>query len=92
MISVDTYRALIARAALDAGAHLINDISALRFDPALLGVVAEHRASLILMHMQGMPRTMQLNPIYEALIDEVFSFLHERLEAAKAGGLPPSAC
>jgi dihydropteroate synthase len=87
MISVDTYRALIARAALDAGAHLINDISALRFDPALLGVVAEHRASLILMHMQGMPRTMQLNPIYEALIDEVFSFLHERLEAAKAGGI-----
>jgi dihydropteroate synthase len=85
MISVDTYRAAIARVALDAGAHLINDISALRFDPALLGVVAEHRASLILMHMQGMPRTMQLNPTYEALIDEVFSFLHRRLEAAKAG-------
>jgi dihydropteroate synthase len=87
MISVDTYRAAIARAALDAGAHLINDISALRFDPSLLGVVAEHRAPLILMHMQGMPRTMQLNPTYEALIDEVFSFLHERLEAAKAGGI-----
>ena len=87
MISVDTYRAAIARAALDAGAHLINDISALRFDPALLGVVAEHRARLILMHMQGMPRTMQLNPTYEALIDEVFIFLHERLEAAKAGGI-----
>lgn len=87
MISVDTYRAAIARAALDAGAHLINDISALRFDPALLGVVAEHRAPLILMHMQGMPRTMQLNPTYEALIDEVFTFLHGRLEAAKSGGI-----
>jgi dihydropteroate synthase len=87
MISVDTYRAAIARAALDTGAHLINDISALRFDPTLLGVVAEHRAPLILMHMQGMPRTMQDNPTYEALIDEVFSFLHERLEAAKAGGI-----
>jgi dihydropteroate synthase len=87
MISVDTYRAAIARAALDAGAHLINDISALRFDPNLLGVVAEHRAPLILMHMQGMPRTMQLNPTYEALIDEVFTFLHGRLEAAKAGGI-----
>ena len=87
MISVDTYRAAIARAALDAGAHLINDISAMRFDPALLGVVAEHRARLILMHMQGMPRTMQLNPTYEALIDEVFIFLHKRLEAAKAGGI-----
>jgi dihydropteroate synthase len=87
MISVDTYRAAIARAALDAGAHLINDISAMRFDPALLGVVVAHRARLILMHMQGMPRTMQLHPTYEALIDEVFNFLHERLEAAKAGGI-----
>jgi dihydropteroate synthase len=88
MISVDTYRAGIARAALDAGAHLINDISALRFDPALLGVVAEHRVPLILMHMQGMPRTMQLNPHYDALIDEVFAFLRERVETAKGAGIP----
>jgi dihydropteroate synthase len=88
IISVDTYRAGIARAALDAGAHLINDISALRFDPALLRVVAEHRAPLILMHMKGMPRTMQLNPSYDALIDEVFAFLHDRLGAAQAGGIP----
>jgi dihydropteroate synthase len=88
MISVDTYRAGVARAALDAGSHIINDISALRFDPALLGVVVEHRAPLILMHMQGMPRTMQLNPSYEALIDEVFAFLRERLQAAKGGGVP----
>jgi dihydropteroate synthase len=88
IISVDTYRAGIARAALDAGAHLINDISALRFDPALLGVVASHRASLILMHMQGMPRTMHLNPSYDALIDEVFDFLRQRLSTAQAGGIP----
>jgi dihydropteroate synthase len=88
IISVDTYRAGIARAALDAGAHLINDISALRFDPTLLGVVAERRAPLILMHMQGSPRNMQLNPSYEALIDEVFAFLGERLGAAQAGGIP----
>ena len=87
MISVDTYRAAVARGALDAGAHLINDISALRFDPALVGIVAEYQAPLILMHMQGMPRTMQLNPTYEALVDEVFTFLHGRLEAAKAGGI-----
>ncbi len=89
IISVDTYRARIARTALDAGAHLINDISALRFDPALLGAVAERRAPLILMHMQGSPRNMQLNPHYEALIDEVFAFLGERLAAAEAGGFPP---
>jgi dihydropteroate synthase len=88
LLSVDTYRAGIARATLDAGAHLINDISALRFDPALLGVVAAYCAPLILMHMKGMPRNMQLNPSYDALIDEVFAFLHERLKAAQAGGIP----
>lgn len=88
IISVDTYRAEIARAALEAGAHLINDISALRFDPALLGVVAARRAPLILMHMKGMPRTMHLNPSYEGLIDEVFDFLRERLRTAQAGGIP----
>jgi dihydropteroate synthase len=88
ILSVDTYRAEIARQALAAGAHLINDISALRFDPALLEVVATGQAALILMHMQGMPRTMHLNPSYEALIDEVFAFLHERLRTAQAGGIP----
>jgi dihydropteroate synthase len=88
IISVDTYRAGIARAALDAGAHLINDISALRFDPGLLEVVAERRVPLILMHMKGTPRNMQLNPSYDALIDEVFAFLHERLGVAQTGGIP----
>jgi dihydropteroate synthase len=88
MISVDTYRASIAREALEAGAHLINDISALRFDPDLLPVVAAHAAPLILMHMKGLPRDMQLNPRYDALIDEVFAFLHERLDKAQAGGVP----
>ena len=88
MISVDTYRATIAREALEAGAHLINDISALRFDPDLLRVVAAHQAPLILMHMKGLPRNMHLNPSYDALIDEVFAFLHERLSIAQAGGIP----
>jgi len=88
MISVDTYRSTIAREALQAGAHLINDISALRFDPELLHVVAAHQAALILMHMQGLPRDMHLNPHYDALIDEVFAFLRERLGTAQAGGLP----
>jgi dihydropteroate synthase len=87
LISVDTYRAAIARAALDAGAHLINDISALRGDPPLLEVVAKRQAPLILMHMKGMPRDMHLNPTYEALIDEVFAFLQERLRTAQAGGV-----
>jgi dihydropteroate synthase len=87
LISVDTYRAAIARAALDAGAHLINDISALRFDPALVGVLAERGAPVILMHMQGTPRDMQRHPRYESVVDEVWAFLHERLQAAQAGGI-----
>jgi dihydropteroate synthase len=87
MLSVDTYRAVVARAALDAGAHMINDISALRFDPDLLRVVAAYQAPLIMMHMQGMPRTMQINPTYEALVDEVFAFLQGRLAVARAGGI-----
>jgi dihydropteroate synthase len=87
IVSVDTYRATIARAALDAGAHLINDISALRGDPPLLGLVAARQAPLILMHMKGTPRDMHLNPTYEALIDEVFAFLQERLRTAQAGGV-----
>jgi dihydropteroate synthase len=90
IISVDTYRAAIARAALDAGAHLINDISALRFDPSLMGVVAERQVPLILMHMKGLPRNMHLHPSYEALIDEVFAFLRERLRTAEAGGVSPA--
>lgn len=91
IISVDTYRATIAREALAAGAHMINDISALRFDPGLLAVVAAHEVPLILMHMKGLPRDMHLNPSYEALIDELFAFFHERLAAAQAGGIP-AAC
>jgi dihydropteroate synthase len=87
IISVDTYRSNIARAALDAGAHLINDISALRFDPTLLRVVAEYQAPLILMHMKGSPRDMQRNPTYESVIDEVYGFLQERLHTAHAGGI-----
>jgi dihydropteroate synthase len=90
IISVDTYRAAIARAALDAGAHLINDITALRGDPPLLEVVATRQAPLILMHMRGMPRDMHLNPSYRALIDDIFAFLQERLRSAQAGGVAPA--
>ncbi len=88
MISVDTWRAGVARAALEVGAHIVNDVSALRFDPALLAVVAERKVPLILMHMKGTPRDMHLNPTYEALIDEVFTFLQERIRTAHAGGVP----
>lgn len=88
LISVDTTKADVAEAALAAGADIINDISAGRFDPRMLPVAARSGAGLILMHMKGTPRTMQIAPHYEDLLGEVKAFLKERLEAAEACGVP----
>jgi len=88
-ISVDTYKAEIARRALDAGAAIINDISALRFDPEMAGVLAAGDASVILMHMQGTPRNMQKNPVYHDVVVEVKDFLTTQASVALAAGLPP---
>ena len=86
LVSVDTYRADVAAAALDAGAVMVNDISALRFDPDMAPLVAEREASVVLMHMQGTPRTMQQAPFYHHVIDDVYGFLSERLcDAMRAG-------
>jgi len=78
-ISIDTYKAEIARAALDEGAEIVNDISALRFDPAMAGVIAEKKAPLILMHMLGVPRDMQKNPEYKDCVAEIIEFFKERV-------------
>ncbi len=86
-LSVDTTKAGVARRALDAGASLINDISALRFDPALAGVVAESGAGLVLMHMQGTPKTMQRAPRYDDVVEDVLTFFRARLAAADAAGI-----
>jgi dihydropteroate synthase len=86
-ISVDTTKAEVARRALDAGAAVINDISALRSDPRMADVVASSRAGVILMHMQGTPVTMQEHPAYTAIVEEVCEFLHARVEAAVAAGI-----
>ena len=88
LISVDTTKAEVAEAALAAGADIINDISAGRFDPRMLPVAARSGAALILMHMKGTPRTMQIAPHYDDLLGEVKAFLRERLEAAESCGLP----
>ena len=86
LVSVDTYRADVAAAALDAGAVMVNDISALRFDPDMAPLVAERRASVVLMHMQGTPRTMQRAPAYHHVVDDVYAFLSNRLcDAVRAG-------
>jgi dihydropteroate synthase len=86
-ISIDTCKAGVARAALDAGATIINDISALRFDPEMVELAATAEVPLILMHMQGTPRTMQIEPHYGSLLSEIIAFLEERIQFACAGGV-----
>ena len=88
LISVDTTKAAVARAALDAGADIVNDISAFRFDPAMAGVVARSGAAAVLMHMKGTPATMQDDPRYDDLVGEIAAFLDDRLRVAEAAGVP----
>jgi dihydropteroate synthase len=86
-VSIDTAKAAVARRALELGAELVNDVTALRGDPALVDVVAEADAFLCLMHMRGEPRTMQVNPTYDDVVSEVAAFLEERLRFAVAHGV-----
>jgi dihydropteroate synthase len=87
-ISVDTTKAAVARAALAAGATLVNDVSAFRADPGMAAVVASGGAGCCLMHMRGTPATMQEDPRYEDVVADVRAFLAERLEFAVAAGVP----
>jgi dihydropteroate synthase len=86
-ISVDTSKARVAEAALGAGAEIVNDVTALRGDPAMASVCAERGATVVLMHMLGEPRTMQDDPRYDDVVAEVKTFLAERLEFAVAAGI-----
>jgi dihydropteroate synthase len=87
-ISVDTWKAEVARAALDAGAAMVNDISGLGLDPRLGEVAATYGVPLILMHMQGTPRDMQANPNYHHLLEDIHGFFQDRVRRAGAFGLP----
>jgi dihydropteroate synthase len=87
-ISVDTYKAEVARAALENGAALINDISALRFDPEMAAVARAFQVPVVLMHMQGTPRDMQREPRYGDLLGEIRAFFEERLAWCRTGGIP----
>ena len=89
VISVDTYRADTATAALEAGARLINDVTALRGDPSMASVVEEATCPVILMHMQGEPKTMQNEPHYDDVVREVKDFLAQRAEHAIGSGVRP---
>ncbi len=86
-ISIDTTKSEVALQALSAGADIINDVSSLRFDPGMARVAAESGAPLILMHMLGAPRTMQINPVYESVISEIIEFLEERMRFAAKNGI-----
>jgi len=86
-VSVDTAKAPVATAALDAGATIVNDVTALRGDPEMAPLCAERGATVVLMHMLGEPRTMQEDPRYEDVAAEVKAFLAERLAAAVAAGI-----
>jgi dihydropteroate synthase len=89
LISVDTYRSGTATAALEAGASLVNDVTALRGDPRMVSVIEETACPVILMHMQGEPKTMQKEPHYEDVVREVRDFLAERAEHAVGAGVRP---
>jgi dihydropteroate synthase len=86
-VSIDTSKAAVAEASLDAGASIVNDVTALRRDPEIGALCAERGAGLILMHMQGDPRTMQQNPTYDDVVNDVKAFLAERMEVAIGAGV-----
>jgi dihydropteroate synthase len=86
-ISIDTYRAQVAKEALDAGASIVNDISGLRFDAEMPAVVSKYNVPVIIMHIKGTPRDMQINPTYEALIPEIMDYLREGIRLAEDAGI-----
>jgi dihydropteroate synthase len=86
-LSIDTYKSDVARAALKAGACIVNDISGLTYDPKMIDVAREHEATVILMHILGTPKTMQLNPTYKDVVVEVRDFLEKQSSMARSGGI-----
>ena len=86
-ISIDTTKAEVAKDALEAGAAIINDISALRFDPQMASLASEQGVPVVLMHMRGTSETMQHHLVYDSLISEIYSFLKERIEYAESVGI-----
>ena len=86
-VSIDTYKAEVARRALDAGASIVNDISGLRFDPEMPKVVSQYKVPVVIMHIKGTPKDMQANPIYEALIPEIMDYFRESIRLAVESGI-----
>ncbi len=88
LISIDTTKASVARAAVEAGADIVNDISSFSADPLMAGTVAASGASVVIMHMKGTPKTMQEDPYYDDVTAEVYSFLAGKIEEAEKAGIP----
>jgi dihydropteroate synthase len=86
-VSIDTYTAEVAKRALDAGASIVNDISGLRFDPEMPKVISKHKVPVVIMHIKGMPKNMQANPIYEALIPELMDYFRASIRLAVESGI-----
>ncbi len=86
-ISIDTYKSEVARRALAAGARIINDISALRFDPAMAPLAAREGVPVVLMHMQGTPKDMQIHPVYTNVVREISAFFETRIRFAEQAGI-----
>ena len=91
VVSIDTSKIEVARAALDAGAAIVNDVTALRSEPELAGLCADRGCDVVLMHMLGDPRTMQADPRYHDVVDDIKAFLAERIEFAVAAGISRGA-
>ncbi|MFA5015481.1 MAG: dihydropteroate synthase [Actinomycetota bacterium] len=87
LISADTYRSGVARKAIDAGAHIINDISGLSMDSQMVKVIAEKDVSVVIMHIKGTPENMQKNPEYENVMDEIYDYLEEKTRIATGSGI-----
>lgn len=88
-ISIDTYKAKVAEAALEQGAHIINDISGLRFDPDMAPLIARYGVPVVIMHIKGTPRDMQQNPVYESLMGEIIGYLKQSIQLAHEAGIDP---
>jgi len=87
-ISIDTYKAEVAKRALDAGAAMVNDISGMRLDSEMPKVISEYKTPVVLMHIKGTPKNMQANPVYEALIPEIMDYLRMSIRLAVKFGIP----
>ena len=89
-ISIDTYKSLVARKALEAGANIINDISGLNFDPEMVNIVRDHKVPIIIMHIKGTPKNMQVDPQYDDLIQEVINYFQKQIDFCRDNGVPKS--